>query len=209
MKTRFRQLVPLSLAALLFLPELTSAQVVKRQPDVPLVRAASAGCGATNEGFLKIIVDASSPVDCDTTPEATAEDWVKALCICRDGSLESVYEGSFLLVDDDDDGQVAQGIAGTAKPQLRLNDIASLVSGDDETYFSVEDGALEAVSDGTSTIAGETLSLSATTTFKLDTGAAPTTAADTCTVNTVAISSTHIAVCVATNTWKRVAIATW
>lgn len=38
---------------------------------------------------------------------------------------------------------------------------------------------------------------------------APANAADTGTLGEIRITSTYIYVCVATNTWKRVAIATW
>ena len=38
---------------------------------------------------------------------------------------------------------------------------------------------------------------------------APATAADTGTVGQLAVDASYIYVCTATNTWKRVAIATW
>lgn len=88
MKTKIPQLA----IALLLVTSLLEAQVIKRQPDIPQVRARSAGCSAANEGFFKVIVDASSQVDCDTTPEADPNSWVRAFCWCSGGTLAPLYE---------------------------------------------------------------------------------------------------------------------
>ncbi len=83
----------LSLAlAMLLVPTLAASQVIKRQPDIPHVRAQYAGCSTSNEGQVKVIVDATSAVDCDVTPEGDVGAWVKAFCWCSDGALQPLYD---------------------------------------------------------------------------------------------------------------------
>lgn len=115
--------------ASLFAAALAPAQIVKRQASIPLVRAEFAGCSTANEGFLKVIVDASSKIDCDTTPEEDPESWVKALCICRDGSLELAYDAVdtalFVLLFGDSNGQSIQGRTGGDEARIDLGETAA------------------------------------------------------------------------------------
>lgn len=55
------------------------------QRRIPRTLAAFPSCGSLTEGNLVIVTDASARDDCDSTPEASPESWIPALCICEGG----------------------------------------------------------------------------------------------------------------------------
>ena len=115
--------------------------------------------------------------------------------------IETTGNGTDITLQAKDDVFLIGG-AGIGPRVEARNDASWVKSADQVSYVKVQDSGVTLTTDGT-------LSLAGTFGVLLSTGAAPSAANDACTQNAIAINTTHIFVCVAPNTWKRVAIATW
>lgn len=94
---RHTRRLPLStcfaLASLLALADgALSQNVVDTQERIDIVLASRAACGSVDDNHLKLIINASSSVDCDTTGEPDSGSWVTAACICDSGTLRAITD---------------------------------------------------------------------------------------------------------------------
>ncbi len=150
-------------------------------------------------------------------PESAGDDWVgfKAPVDVSPGS-----EGDVLWTLPAADGTADQamttdglGTLSWAGPFLLSTAIGSTVQGYDADLADLADGSLSGAKVG-SGISATNIIVGTLPDARLSAavpkwGTAPTTAADACTAGAVAYDSSWLYVCVATNTWVRVAVATW
>jgi len=214
-------------AVLTLSPLVASAQIVERsQTWANLI--ATHPCNAGLNGRHTILTDAQSSssigggggsvrvfVECDGVDTWSIVD------IGGGGADLSAYA----LLAGDEDGQVIQGIAGENKAKLDIghaqttiaqlrgegaapgyvqaNEVgAYLSSADESTYLDLYDGIIEFSTDGV-------LSASADVIRIISGQTPPTNANDACTAGDTIDTATFHYYCPATNTWVRVAMATW
>ena len=138
------------------------------------------------------------------------------------GGGSSVDTSAFVLLAGDADGQVIQGVAGAHMPRINISSTELnlygdgagpaplsiedggiwLTSQDQGSHVAVYDGAAEIVSDGSLKLSGLTVNINSTQT-------PPTNANDTCTAGDTIDTATFHYYCHTTDTWVRVAMATW
>ncbi len=110
---------------------------------------------------------------------------------------------AYALLAGDADGQDIQGFSGSAKASLSLLETeAYLLSGDGESSAYAQNGQAGINSDGAVSITASRISITSGQT-------PPTNADDACTQGDTIDTATFHYYCAATDTWVRVALATW
>ncbi len=188
-------------------------------------------CVGNRNGRIISVSDATSDSDC-AVGGATGEDRFVHPCVCDTLNALGPYWkavgggggdlSAYALLAGDADGQTIQGVTGSDRPRLAmdgegaslygvgaapsslqiLEGEAFLSSGDAESYVDIADGYVSVVSNGyIEVIANELKIISSQT--------PPTNANDTCTAGNTILTATFLYYCYTTDTWVRVAMATW
>lgn len=189
-------------------------------------------CTGNRNGRVISVSDAVSDADC-TVGGATGTDRFVHQCICDTlnalgpywKAVGGVDLSAYALLAGDEDGQVIQGIAGENKAKLDIGNAVSTIaqlrgegaapgyvqangagaylsSADESTYLDLYDGVIEFSTDGV-------LSASADVVRIISGQTPPTNANDPCTAGDTIDTATYHYYCAATDTWVRVAMATW
>jgi len=210
----------LAFACLLVLASAASAQL--RERTVASLDSARCVSGELqNKQFL--VTDGISATDCLVGGGA-----IPAACVCDSGVFRALASG-YVLLAGDADGQTIQGFTGSNKARVRLLEntfdawagtIAQSRIGMSatEAWFEFGDAEVDGSYRASVSAAGLALSTpSGGTSIRLLDGSLnlksaqtpPTNATDTCVAGDTIDTATFHYYCHATNTWVRVAMATW
>ena len=178
----------LAFACLLVLASAASAQL--RERTVASLDSARCVSGELqNKQFL--VTDGISATDCLVGGGA-----IPAACVCDSGVFRALASG-YVLLAGDEDGQAIYGMVGGYANLSISSDEVGMYGGDGATGYGVVTANTTGVY-----IEGVRLTIISAQT-------PPTNANDACTAGDTIYTATFHYYCHATNTWVRVAMATW
>lgn len=195
----------------------------------PCEKADLPTCGAKLKGREFVVKNCVSASSCATTASpgfAVTQvcDYTGSAWAYRNSDATAAPDLSpYALLAGDADGQTIQGVAGADMPRINISSTELnlygdgagtpaplsiedgeiwLTSQDQGSHVAVYDGTAEIGSDGSLKLSGLTVNINSAQT-------PPTNANDTCSLGDTIDTATFHYYCAATNTWVRVAMATW